>query len=277
MENMNNILKIKDSCLEGAPDCVLSERKLPLVRGVQVGTRPHQLYSPGPICVCAGNNLIFIADEKSRRINVYTNEAQLVTCITQTRYEQIIDLFALRDALFVLDKQTISVFHDLSCFVKTISTDSTALDVSDQFVYIGTLARFILVFTHIICIVSQIELSDSYLTEESFLKDFKVLDDSLIYALFTQSTFPFQIFTTAGVFISYISYSHHLLTPLSIAISSRRYVAISDGTSNSVKIYDPSFNLVHSLDNIFELRRTLFLENSLLVTNSSLDNNLYIF
>ena len=210
--------------------------------------------------MCARNKLIFIADEKSRRINVYTNEVHLVTYFRQARYEQIVDLFAFRDALFVLDKQTISVFDDMSRYVKTISTDLTALDVTDQFVYIGRLAKSILVFTHRIVTVSQIELSDSYLTEESFLKDFKVLDDTLIYALFTQSTFPFQIFTTDGVFIRYISYSHHLITPLSLAISSHRYVAISDGTSKSVKIYDPSFNLVHSLDNIFELRKTIFLD-----------------
>lgn len=275
---MYNILKHRDSCLEGAPDCVQLERKLPLFGSIQIGNRPHQLYSPGPICVCVVNKLIFIADEKSRRIKVYTNEAHLVTYFKQTRYEQIVGLFAYRDTLFVLDRQTISVFDDLSCFVNTISTELTALDVSDQFVYIGTLAKSILKFTHKIVIVSQIELSDSYLTEESCLKDFKVLNDSLIYALFTQSTFPFQIFTTDGLFIRYISYSHHLITPLSIALSSHRYVAISDGTSKSVKIYDPSFNLVHSLDNIFELRRTLFLDNSLLVTNSSFDHfSLYFF
>ena len=66
---MNNILKLRHSCLEDAPDCVKLERKLPLFGVVQIGIRLHQLYSPGPISAQCGKlakmgevNTIFVVN-----------------------------------------------------------------------------------------------------------------------------------------------------------------------------------------------------------------------
>ncbi|KAI6660911.1 hypothetical protein LOD99_13635 [Oopsacas minuta] len=279
MDNMLDVLshdhRSTDTIPIGAPDCLCLDRKDPLFGAVHIGHHPHKIYSPGPISVCSRNNLIFIADDHSGRIKVYTEEAYFITYFKQTIPEQITNLLAYKDELFVLNKNRISIFIGLSCLVNNLLYTFLAVDISDDFVYIGTNNNIILMFGPRIDLIEQIGLSRSHLTDKNNLCDFKVIDDSLIYALFTQTTFPFQIFNTDGEFL--ICYSFLIITPLSLSISKYGYIAISDVTSNSVKILSPDFKLVHTIDDIFELRRAIFLENSLLVTNSSLDDFKLLF
>ena len=277
MDSVDILSTQTDTHPMGAPACVQQGRKLPLFRGIHTGHRPHEVYSPGPINVYSQNGLIFIADNMTERIKLYTSDAYFITCLKLKRSKEIISLFAGRDALFVLHKNELSVSDGISCFTHTFSVGLTAMDLSEQFVYISTHPNCIQILKSNLDTSGATELSRSYLTEESYIRDFKVSDDSLVYAVFSRSTFPFQIFTVHGVFLRYISCPCPVISPLSISISKHGYTAISDGTSKSVKIFSPEFNIIHTLDGIFEIGRAIFSDNYILVTNSALGLNLHVF
>ena len=125
----------------------------------------------------------------------------------------------------------------------------------------ATCTNCILILKPDLVVRGAIELSKSYLTEESCISDFKVSENSIIYAIFSRRTFPFQLFTVHGVFIRYVSYPCTIISPQSISRSKYGYTAISEETSKSVKVFSPEFNIVHTLDGIFEIGRVVFLDN----------------
>ena len=249
------------------PYCVREERSHPLFKAVPVGCQPHQLCSPGPMHACQHSMLIYIFDEISLLFRIFTQDGYFLTYFKRKLSEAIFAMFVSEDAVFAVTSDCLHVSDAMAQYTDTFPMDLTTLDVSENYVYLGNRDGRIISLNSTLDILISIKLDTSHLSHEAVLSGIRVVDDSFIYAIYNKSTFPFQIFTTDGSFLRYVSLPGSMLA--SISINQFGYVAICDGASKSVKIFNPDLKLVHSLDIILELKTATFLENFILATNSS--------
>ena len=208
------------------------------------GDGESQLLSPWGITVDYRNDLIFVADNETNRIQVFQGNGNWVISLEDEQMKRPENINLIHNSLFVQCRWSIVKFNSTgleSCrsfgsYLSGICTDNTN-------VYVGAHGMKLIALTHELNGERDVTLTTQYKQEATRIKDISLAREEF-YVLLSDSEYPIQSFSKHGTLnrcIVHIEISNNVWF---FCLDQQLNILVADNGNNQVKVFSNDGKLV---------------------------------